>query len=219
MTITNITNNARNSDSQKIPVVKESSNTTKTLKTVTKVAKKTQEKKLTAVHVAKQHFKRESAPPAPSIHAPGDALLAPAAVIEVLPAKPPETVAKKLVQPDIQSRIDTFLDDYIKAYQQRNLTLFAGFFAADAVENGKPFTSMLPIYSKLFADTSAVTLKVEKTSWQQLDGKISFQGSFKVHVQYNDSHMFSGSGPIRFVLMDDNSFRVSVLEYKFWVEN
>ena len=31
----------------------------------------------------------------------------------------------KQVQPDMQSRVDAFLDNYIQAYQQRNLILFS----------------------------------------------------------------------------------------------
>ena len=233
-----ITNNARMPEAQKISFVTESPDRIDTLGTVTKAAKKTLNKKLSVVHVTKKHFKSNSAPTAASIHAPADTppiqkepktvtfprnvndkqVVVPGVAIEVLPAKSHETVEKKLVQPDIQSRIDTFLDDYIKAYEQRNFIRFSRFFAADAIENGKPFTSMLAIYSKLFADTSAITLKVEKTSWQQLDGKILFKGSFKVHVHYNDSRTFSGSGPIRFVLMDEKeSYRVSILEYDFVV--
>ncbi len=227
-----ITDNAKLPDTQKIPVIKETA--------APLPAQKPPAMKPSVVHLTKQHLKRKSAQAEPSVLPPADTppvekeikivtipyknthnqVAVSPGVTAALPVTPAKAIEKEQVQPDIQTRIDTFLADYIKAYQQRNLILFSSFFAADAVENGKAFTSMLPIYSKLFATTSDLTLKVEKTSWQQLDGKISFQGSFKVQVQYNDSHMFSGSGPIRFVLLDDKErYRVSILEYRFLVAN
>ncbi len=223
---------------QPLPEPETIAKTTKTLNTVTKVAKKTQEKQLAVVHVAQQHFKSKSASTDTSIHVLADTLpisrdrkthstprivntkqfLAPAEAIEGLPVKTQETITKKQTQPDIQSKIDTFLANYIKAYQQRNLILFSRYFEADAIENGKPFTSMLPTYSELFATTSDITFKVEKTSWQLLEGKVELRGSFKLHVQYNDSHLLSGSGPINLVLMEENgSYLVSNLEYDFLV--
>jgi len=42
---------------------------------------------------------------------------------------------------------------------------------------------MLPTYLELFAATSHLSLKVEKTSWHQLEGKIAVQGRFKLYVR------------------------------------
>jgi len=121
-----------------------------------------------------------------------------------LPVTSPQIIEKKNIKRDIQSRIEVLLTDYINAYQQRNFILFSRFFEVDAIENAKPFNTMLPTYLELFAATSHLFLKVKKTSWKQLEGKIAVQGQFKLYVQYNDSRKLSGTGPIRFVLVDNN---------------
>ncbi len=185
---------------KQLPVATISPDRIDTQEAATTVVKEPLKNNPSVVNHTKQHLKIKSAPPDNSIHTSAENIAA----------------AMKQVQPDMQSRIDAFLDNYIQAYQQRNLILFSSFFEANAVENGKPFSSELPTYKELFATTSDISLKVEKTSWQQLDGKIDVQGIFKFHVQYNDSRTFSGTGPIRFVLIDNNtSFGISVLEYDF----
>lgn len=139
---------------------------------------------------------------------------------KTLPMVLAKVVEKEQHLPDLQSRVDIFFDTYIKAYEERNLSLFSGFFAADALENGKPFfTTMLPTYSDLFASTSALSLKVRDISWKENNGTIDVEGRFEVFIQYNDSRNLSGTGPIHFTLQDNNGdFQVSNLEYEFLAE-
>jgi len=225
-----ITNNSRLNNVQQIPIETESPDGIGTLDTVPKVAKKSLENKQPFVPLTKQHPKSKSIPTetlpvekeTKIISMPrnlNNQVVAPTAVSETLPVNSAKTMKLSQVQHEIQSRINIFLDDYINAYQQRNLILFSKFFEADAIENGKPFIIMLPTYLELFAATSHLSLKVEKTSWEQLEGKIAVQGRFKLYVQYNDSRELSGTGPIRFVLMDNNgNLTVSILEYDFFAE-
>jgi len=197
-------NNARLPDAQKLPVITKSQDTIDKLEAATTVVKQPLENKPSVINHTKKHLKSKSAPLDNSIQTSVDNF----------------PVEKKQIQADLQSRIDTFLDNYIKAHQQRNLILLSNFFEPDAIENGKPFTSMLPTYKELFETASDISLKVEKTSWQQLEGKIDVRGNFEFSAQYSDSRTFSGTGPIHFVLMDNNnSFRVSVLKYDFVGEN
>ncbi len=208
-----IASNATLPDAQRRTVVTKSPDTIDILEAAPAVVK-----------ITKQHLKIKKIPlqPTPEKLSPKPVTIAnntrlPEAQKPAVITKSPDTIK---IQPDIQSRIDTFLDNYMKAHQQRNLILLSNFFEADAVENGKQFTSMVPKYKELFATTSDISLKVEKTSWQQLEGKIDVRGIFKFSAQYSDSHTFTGTGPIRFVLMNNNnSFRVSALEYDFVGDN
>lgn len=193
-------NDATLPDRQRPPVAATSVKAIETPDAAARVAKKPLESKLSILHQTKQHLNSRSAPPETSIHTL------------------PENIALKRnqVRPNMQSRIDIFLNDYTKVYQQRDLVLFSRLFAADAVENGKPFSSLLPTYRELFAATSDITLKVENITWKEHGGKFAVQGRFELKLQYNDSHTFSGTGPIRFVLIYNNeNFKVAVLEYEF----
>jgi hypothetical protein len=127
-----------------------------------------------------------------------------------------QIVQKVPPEPDLQSKIKLFLDNYIKAYEQRNITLFSSFFAVDAIENGKPIKAVLSIYSDLFDATSDLSLSVEKISWQEIKTDVAVKGKFDVFIRYNDSREISGTGSIRFLLVGTgDEFRVSVLEYEF----
>jgi hypothetical protein len=190
-------------DAQKLNSATKSHDRIDTLEAPATVVKKPLENKPSVVNKTKQNLKSTSTPPDNSIHTPADKLL----------------VESKQIKPDIQPRVNTFLNNYIKAYKQRNLTLFSKHFEPDAVENGKPFASLLPTYRELFAATSDITLEIENISWKELEGKITIQGRFKLDLQYNDSRKFSGTGSIRFVLTGNSTFRVSILEYRFFGEN
>ena len=75
---------------------------------------------------------------------------------------------------------------------------------------------MLSAYSDLFVTTSDLSLSVEKISWQKNKTGIAVKGRFKVYILYNDSREISGTGSIRFLLMDSSgNLRVSTLEYEF----
>jgi hypothetical protein len=199
-----IANENKSPNTQTIPVETIPPDRIDTQRAATTVVKQPLENKPSVVNQTKQHLESMSAPPDTSTQNPADNL----------------PIEKKQIKPDIQPRISTFLNSYIKAYQQRNLTLFSKLFEADAVENGKPFTSLLPTYRELFAATSDITLKLDNISWKELEEEIALQGSFKLDLQYNDSRKFSGTGSIRFTLVGVNtSFRISALEYDFVDEN
>lgn len=117
---------------------------------------------------------------------------------------------------DTQLKIDSFFAQYITAYEQRNGTLFSSFFAADAVENGKPFTSMLPVYVDLFAATSQVKMDMTLLAWEAVDNGISIRSRFKVYLLYKNAKEIHGGGAIRFVLENsDDTFRISSMDYEF----
>lgn len=117
---------------------------------------------------------------------------------------------------DLQEKIDTFLHNYIHAYEQRNLILFSRFFEADALENGKSFTTMLPTYMELFATTSNLNMDLTVLAWAEVDNGVSIDGRFKVELLYTDSKEISGAGRIHFVLKNNiDGYRISRMEYEF----
>ena len=117
---------------------------------------------------------------------------------------------------DLQHRIDQFFADYINAYNQRNVLLFTSYFEENAYENDTPFTKMLPIYHELFQKTSIVALKINSREQHEERDKIIVEGNFKVFIQYKNNRKISGSGPIRFELIDRGStFKIDALSYEF----
>ena len=135
-------------------------------------------------------------------------------------ADPPSQVDKpKQEKPDMQTRVDHFLANYIKAYEQRNLILYSRFFQADAEENGKPFTAVLPTYLDLFAATNRVSMWIEQISLRLVDGTVVVDGRFKVNLQYKDGKTINGSGPIDFVLVDNGGeLLIKKMQYVFHTE-
>lgn len=146
----------------------------------------------------------------------------PATVTEVVPF-PAGTAFQaenpKLDKPDMRMRVDSFLANYIKAYEQRNLVLFSRFFDPDAEENGKPFTAILPTYLNLFAVTNLVSLQVIERNWQLDNGAVAVDGRFNVSLEYKDGRIINGSGPISFVLVDNNGeLLIKKMQYVFHTE-
>lgn len=144
-----------------------------------------------------------------------------ATVTEVAPlsADPVQADKHKHEKSDMQTRVDRFFTNYIKAYEQRNLILFSRFFESDAEENGKPFTAILATYLDLFAATKQIALQVEQRNWHLVDGKVAVDGRFKVYLEYLDGRTINGSGPIGFVLADnDGELLVKKMEYVFHTE-
>jgi hypothetical protein len=130
-----------------------------------------------------------------------------------------KTVDGTLQETDLRSQIDTFLADYSKAYEQRSIILFSRLFEADAMENGKLFSTKMPTYIDLFAATSELILDVDVISWQKRGSGVDVRGRFKVYLQYKDSREISGTGPIRFLLKDNSDgFRIINSEYEFNAE-
>ncbi|BHH85113.1 J domain-containing protein [Desulforhopalus sp. 52FAK] len=115
-----------------------------------------------------------------------------------------------------QARIESFFAEYINTYKQRNAVSYSRFFEADALENGKLFTSMLPVYLDLFAATSQIEMDMTMLAWEAIDNGFSIRSRFKVYLLYRDAHEIHGSGAIRFVLKDNNGeLRIRSMDYEF----
>ncbi len=122
----------------------------------------------------------------------------------------------KAETPPLDQRLQSFFESYLSAYNERNILAFSRFFAVDAVENGKPFATMVQTYMELFQKTDSAILQIKDLDWSKTSNQIEASGRFKVNLHYRDGHRVSGNGPITFQLQEDgNSFQVNSLEYHF----
>jgi hypothetical protein len=130
--------------------------------------------------------------------------------------KPTSEVHQKPDVFDLQKELDDFLQNYIDAYEQRNLILFARIFEADATENGVPFKDGMSDYSELFARTSEVSLQVDRRSFKQNDNLITVEARFTINLHYNNGNLFSGTGPIHFLLVKHkDELLIKDIQYAF----
>jgi hypothetical protein len=116
----------------------------------------------------------------------------------------------------LQDRIDSFLQDYDAAYEERNIILFSRFFEVDALENGEPFIKMMQVYNDLFESTSSLSLHLSILRRIENDGEFELSGRFKVYLFYKNGQQRTGSGPIKFILREvGDALRIKELDYTF----
>ena len=127
------------------------------------------------------------------------------------PAQPPPTEAQ------LQQQLNRFLIAYCQAYGARNLTKFKQFFTPKATENGTPVSDLMPTYSKLFASTKGLSLRISTLKWHQpAAGRIALNGRFEIDLDYRDADAVHGAGKIDFQLAyDDTSLKVQQMTYSF----
>lgn len=132
------------------------------------------------------------------------------------PSTAPPAAAEQQGEATLGERVQQFFNNYQAAYKQRNILLFSHFFATDAVENGKPFASMVQTYLDLFEATDSASLEVKEVQWSETAEGVRATGRFHVHLEYLDGHVLSGDGPISFLLQEaEDSFEISLLDYQF----
>jgi len=116
----------------------------------------------------------------------------------------------------LQHRINKFLLAYMNSYNQKDAVTFTSYFSDDALENNTPFARKKLIYYELFESTSAVKLQITNTVPQEERKLIIIKGTFKVMLHYKDNRKVSGSGPIKFELVEKGkSFKIMSLSYEF----
>jgi hypothetical protein len=130
----------------------------------------------------------------------------------------PETVAKRTVsQYNLQDRLKIFLNAYCRTYERKNLDMFGGFFAPDAVEQGRPFKSWAPQYRQNFnrIDSMVYNIKLDRYSTHDETEEVRIEGTFQVRAKLSGSEKWrKSSGRITMVLESyKDSFRVKELNY------
>ena len=114
-----------------------------------------------------------------------------------------------------RERIDTFLQAYTAAYEQKNLPTFTRFFATNATENGKPLTDVLSAYAELFHSAETLRFTVSPDQYEHNQGHLHLRGRFTIAMTFKDEGTKSGQGEITFRLTDTTPPQVQTLRYTF----
>jgi DnaJ-domain-containing protein 1 len=120
-------------------------------------------------------------------------------------------------EPDMQQRIDSFLLEYCRAYDGKNIMEFTRFFEHDATENGKPITELIGTYTNLFESTKTIGLQISMLKWKETSkGQITLNGRFNIDLVYQNAEVVHGRGKIGFQLVDDQGkLLVKKMSYSF----
>lgn len=114
-------------------------------------------------------------------------------------------------------RVQTFLQNYTKTYEERDLEKFRAFFANNALEQGQPFETLLPKYQKTFNSVEALQYDIElkSVSLERGGNKIYVEGNFTTRYQLPEDNWGSCAGLIRMELLDEpGGILVSRLDYE-----
>jgi len=161
-----------------------------------------------------------AAPPAPAPHSrlvkelqPPTPPANPAPAAASKPAAP----ASGIVGASTEKRLLDFLNRYIAAYKRRDLATLTALFTPDAIENGRPFSALLPEYQANFQQMAAIDYKIFVDHWDGSPAsRVKVSGRFELAARYRDQHRSAISGRIEFVLNPHaDDFRVSRLAYSF----
>jgi type II secretory pathway predicted ATPase ExeA len=123
---------------------------------------------------------------------------------------------EQTVKARIEGRLRSFLQSYCTTYAAKDLDNFSNFFGPGALENGKPFKSLLPKYQKNFDVIEAIQYRIElqQYTYDNLKGTVSIEGNFLLKWLPPDRKWRENSGKIFMNLKDDGrSFLVQTLDY------
>ena len=134
------------------------------------------------------------------------------------PRSKPETAEQTgLDTYNLHARLKAFLNQYCRTYEQKDLDKFSTFFAANALEKGKPFRSWLSKYRQNFnrIDSMEYDIELDRYATQDELGLVKIDGIFHVRAKLGGSKEWrKSSGQISMVLeADGNSFKVRELNY------
>jgi type II secretory pathway predicted ATPase ExeA len=133
--------------------------------------------------------------------------------IRVIAEQPSE---EQTVEVRLEDRLRSFLQNYCMTYAAKDLDKFTSFFAPGALENGKPFESLLPKYQKSFNVTEAIQYRIELQQYtvDNQKGTVNIDGDFSLRWLPPDKKWRENSGKIFMNLKDDGrSFLVQNLDY------
>ena len=154
----------------------------------------------------------ETTPPAGQPTQPTRAAAAPS------PEKPAVATTSATTRNDQQlarKRVDTFLNSYTTAYEQKNLMAFSRFFTVNATENGKPLNDVLSAYAELFHSARTLRFTVSPNKYENEQGQLLLRGRFSIAMNFEDGVSRIGQGEITFRLTDTNPVQIRSLHYTF----
>jgi len=134
------------------------------------------------------------------------------------PVSKSQTAGKAgFVRFNLSTRLEAFLKEYCRTYEQKDLDKFSTFFALNAVEKGKPFGFWRSKYRQNFnrIDTMEYDIELERYATQEETGLVKVDGIFHVRAKLGGSKEWrKASGQISMVLeADGDSFKVVQLDY------
>lgn len=115
-----------------------------------------------------------------------------------------------------ENRLRKFLQTYCNTYAAKDLDTFSSFFAANAMENGKPFDSLLPKYERNFKFIETIQYRIELQQFSYNDEKriVEIEGNFFLKWLPPDKTWRENSGKIFMNLKENGpTFLVQLLEY------
>jgi len=128
-------------------------------------------------------------------------------------AIPEKTLSSSL---ETKQKILSFLMQYTKCYIQKDLDGFSKLFTEDAVENGTPFSEMIPTYTKLFNQVKTLSFSTDIISWNTIQDKILLTCAFDLILNYRNHSTSKFSGTVEFVLAKENdTSKIQKLSYWF----
>jgi len=133
--------------------------------------------------------------------------------IRVITEQPSE---EQTVKVRLEGRLRSFLQSYCTTYAAKDLDKFTNFFGPGALENGKPFESLLPKYQKSFNVAEAIQYRIElqQYTYDNQKGTVDVEGNFSLRWLPPDKKWRENSGKIFMNLKDDGrSFLVQNLDY------
>ena len=134
------------------------------------------------------------------------------------PEKPAVATTAATTRNDQQlarKRVDTFLNAYTTAYEQKNLMAFSRFFTVNATENGKPLNDVLPAYAELFHSARTLRFTVSPNTYEHNQGQIHLRGRFTIAMTFGGGASRTGQGDINFRLTDTDPVQIQSLRYTF----
>ena len=154
----------------------------------------------------------ETTPPAGQPTQPTRAAAAPS------PEKPAVATTSATTRNDQQlarKRVDTFLNSYTTAYEQKNLMAFSRFFTVNATENGKPLNDVLSAYAELFHSARTLRFTVSPNKYENEQGQLLLRGRFSIAMSFEGGASRTGQGDINFRLTDTDPVQIQSLHYTF----
>ena len=117
----------------------------------------------------------------------------------------------------VEARIRSFLEAYTDTYAAKDLERFARFFTASAIENGKPFSTLLSKYERNFTFIETIEYRIELQRFSLTDSRelVQIEGNFFLRWLPRDNRWRENSGTITMQLKEDgSSFLVQRLDYQ-----
>jgi type II secretory pathway predicted ATPase ExeA len=116
----------------------------------------------------------------------------------------------------LENRLRSFLQTYCSTYAAKDLDTFTTYFAANAMENGKPFDSLLPKYERNFKFIESIQYRIELQQFSYDDDKevVAIEGDFFLKWLLPGKPWRENSGKIFMNLKENGpAFLVQRLEY------